>query len=175
MSDDEVIKPPYSAAAEVERLVNRLLDVEPLGTITHDQMSKAIGESATSPRGRNIAARARERIRREHGYVFRSVTGIGYERCDDPAKLAVTSDGISAVRRKVRKNEAVLDTVELEKLEQANRTQYVLNKTVLGLLRQGSDPRFKKAIERRLSDSSTNLGKTDLLRLFGKKKDGKAD
>jgi hypothetical protein len=173
MNAEEVLKPPYSAAAEIERLVNRLLEVEPLETITHEQMSQTIGESATSPRGRNIVARARERIRREKGYVFRALTGIGYERCDDPAKLVITSEGIRSVRRKVRKNEAVLDSVELDKLEEANRTQYVLNKTVLGLLRQGSDPRFKKAIERRLSDSSTNIGKTDLLRLFGRKKEEK--
>ena len=168
---EEVVKPPYSAAAEIERLVNRLIEAEPLEIITHDQMSETIGESATSPRGRNIVARSRERIRREHGYVFRAITGVGYERCDDPSKLSVVSDGIRSVRRKVRRSQGVLDVVELDKLEQANRTQYVLNKTVLGLLRQGSDPKFKKAVEQRLSDANSNLGKTDLLRLFGKKKE----
>jgi hypothetical protein len=173
MSNEEVVKPPYSAGAEIERLVNRLLEAEPLEVVTHDQMSETIGESALSPRGRNIVARAKERIKREHGFVFRALVGIGYERCDDPAKLAVVSGGIHSVRRKVRRTESVLNSVELDKLEEANRTQYALNKTVLGLLRQGSDPRFRRAIEKRLSDSSTNIGKTDLLRLFGRKKEEK--
>jgi hypothetical protein len=168
---DEVVKPPYSASAEIERLIIRLLKVESMERISHDEISLTIGESATSPRGRNIVARARERIKREEGYVFRSITGIGYERCDDSNKLGVVSETIQSVRRKVRKGEGVLNTITLDELEAANRIVYLGHKTILGILRQGSNSKFKKAVERRLSDSSTNLGKTDLLRLFGRKKE----
>jgi hypothetical protein len=168
-SDMEIqSKPPFSASAEVDALAIRFQQIEPFDQITHHDISTVIGEDCTLPRGRNIIYRARKRAQNEAGIVFRSISGIGYQRVDDSGKLEIAKDGVRAINRKVRKTEGVLDTVEIEKLEQVNRESYFLNKTLIGLLKQGSSSKFGRALQNRLKDSSANLGDTNLLKLFGK-------
>ena len=170
MSDEsEVIKPPYSTGAEVEALCGALRRVAVLGQITHEIMGDVIGESAISPRGRGIVHKARVRLERDESIVFRAVNSVGLERCDDVGKIGVAKNGVRSVHRKVKRSETVLNAVTIEDLEQANKDQYFLNKTVLSMLKQASGTGFAKALQRRLSGNSENLS-TNLLRLFGRSK-----
>jgi hypothetical protein len=174
MSEENVevtSRPPFPASAEIEALVEELLKIQPLGQISYEEISRIIGEDCRTERGYNITYRARRRIQREEGYTFRCLSGHGYERCDDAGKLSVTKNGIRGIHRKTKRNEAILDTIELEKLEKANQQQYILNKTVLSILRQASNPRSHKSLANKLThDSSANLNiaARNLLRLFGK-------
>lgn len=160
--------PPFSAAAEIERLVVKFRTVDPLAKITHEEMSETIGESSRSPRGRNIVSRARERIQRENGYVFRAINGVGYERVDDQGKEAIAGKDIKSINRKVSRTESVLDTITIERLEQRERENHVLNMTLIRMIKQASSGKFGRAVQKRISDSTANLDSINLLRLFGK-------
>ena len=170
MSDAvEIVKPPYSASAEVDSLAERMREIQIGDRITWDEITEAIGEPSRGPRGRNIVGRARERLVRVDRIVFRSISGIGFERVNDAAKVDLAHKGVKSVRRKAIKNLQTLNAVEeIEKLEKLNRDQYFLTKTILGMVKQASGTSFGNTLQKRLSNSSENLESVNLLRLFGK-------
>jgi hypothetical protein len=165
-------KPPFSSSAEVDLVAKALLQIERGQRITWDEISEIINEDARTPRGRSIIGRAKKRVEITHGIVMRSISGIGYERCDEPAKIELSKENIQGIRRKVRKGEAIINTVEIDKLEHSELEMHNLNRAVFGLLRQASGSQFRRALQKRLSDSQTNLENANLLRLFRKKNEG---
>lgn len=172
---EEITRPPFSTSAEVKLVVAALHKVPVNGRITHRELSQAMGESALSARGRAIVRKSRLRLEAGAGIVFRALNGVGLERCDEPAKVDVAKNGVRSVHRKVRRSLKILDAVQIEYLEEVNRQSYILNKTILGMLKQASGSRFDKALKERLGDCDENFGGTDLLRLFNRKRSGSKD
>ena len=165
---EEIVKPPYKSGAEVDLLVKRLREVEILEVVTYDDITKAIGENSRTERGRNIIQRARNLILDE-GYVFEPVRKIGYRRCDDPAKIIASKKGIHSINKKSKGLERTLETVDFNELDKINRESYVLNKTVISILRQSSDRKFIKAAGKKQDLWTPNTA--DLLKLLGKGKE----
>ena len=169
MSDQEIVKPPFSASAEVDILCDEMRRLDVGDKITWDQISDTIKEPSRGPRGRNIVHRARERLTRVDGIVFRSISGIGFERVNDVAKINMAHNGVKSLRRKAVKNLQTLSAVkEIEQLEKQNRDNYFLTKTILSMVKQSTGTSFGNALKKRLSDSSQNLESVNLLKLFGK-------
>lgn len=108
---------------------------EPAGVATYEAILRAAG-TEDREEAQKIARRAMVLVRREHGYVFRAVENVGYQRLTD-AEIAVDvpAESRAKARRQARRTREELECVkDFAKLSEAQRAAWNQGYAVNGVL-----------------------------------------
>ena len=141
---------------DAQVLIERLRVVNIGETIPYVVLSEAIGRDVRG-HGYGSLNTARNRLCRDEGIVFGTVTGVGLKRLDDSGKVKEAGEGINAIRRAADRHLLIARAAEYDSLSDDDKKKYNATMSHLGVLRAAATSAAQKRIVAKVENSKGML------------------
>lgn len=141
---------------DAQVLIEKLRSVEVGATVAYAQMSEWIGRDVRD-HGYGSLCTARNRLVRDEGVVFGTVTGVGLKRLDDVGKVAEAAEGINEIRRAADRKLLIAKATEYDALPEDGKKKYNATVSHLGVLRAVTTSAAQKRIVAKVENAKGML------------------
>lgn len=154
----------FTPSLEMNLLMGLLSKCEPGDIVTWDQMQSACGVNCRPGRaGYGKLGSVKRRLEADLGFVFSTVPRVGVKRClenEKPDVMAAVSDHI---HRAARRGMKVAATVDLSKLDNADKIKFNTRASQLGALSAFTSAKVIKRLETAVTKAEAELPLTKAL------------
>lgn len=163
MNEDKKTIPQLDV--DTQLLVKRLLDTKDGDIITYRELSKLIGENVQTDK-RHLLYSAQRILIRDHSIVFGCVMNEGIKRLNAREVATLGSHHIRRIHGEAGRGMRKLATVNVDKLDNAQRIALLTHCSFLGAIRQMSNANRVRRLQGAVSRANERLSLQETLEAF---------
>lgn len=154
----------HEASVEMRLLVALLGKAQPGDVVTYEQMQAECGVNCRPGHaGYQKLGSARNRVQSDVGFVFVTVPKVGVKRCLESEKPEVMASVSDHIHRAARKGMKVAATVDISKLDNADKIKFNTRASQLGALSAFTGNKVLKRLESAVAKAEAELPLTKAL------------
>lgn len=151
---------------KTKRLQDLLFKAKADDVILFSEILKLLDYHELTDQARSLIQKARNRLLRDHNYVFDSVRGTGIKRLSDAEIVRLGESGIRRLRRSSLKTTRKLAAVEYEKLSNDDKVTHNTYLSVIGAMTVLTQTNKIKAVQGAVREAQQQISIGSTLEIF---------